>query len=69
MARRNHPLVAWWFGMRRTEDGHGAYCYVCDTMIITCAPASQISRRARAAIDAHRTEHWPAARAYRRRAK
>lgn len=58
-AQLRHPGVRWWWGARLRPAGFGAYCYLCETLIVTWARAYPITRTAQAAILAHRDQaHW-----------
>ena len=56
-ARLRHPTVAWWWGKRRTEDGPGAWCYLCDQLIVSFALRWPMPKQAVAAVASHRLFH------------
>lgn len=54
-ARRRRATIAWWWGKRGYDRAYGAYCYLCDTMIVTWARRWPMTDKARAAVMQHRT--------------
>lgn len=55
-AQLRHPGVRWWWGARQTPAGFGAYCYLCDALVVTWARAYPMTRTAQAAVLAHRDQ-------------
>lgn len=62
LARRQHPSVAWWWGVRRAEGRMSAWCYVCSGPILFGALNARITDDQQAEILAHRATHWEQAR-------
>lgn len=58
LARRQHPTVAWWWGVRKHEGVMCAWCYVCNTKIVDGALNVGITEAQTDAIEAHKREHW-----------
>lgn len=58
LARERGRLVAWWWGVRKIDGVMCAYCYVCDTVIVTGSLNVAISVGAQNVIEEHRTSHW-----------
>lgn len=58
-------MVGWWFGVRRTDGVMGAYCYVCDSVIVAGALNVGITDAQRSAVNEHRAGHWGEIRAAR----
>lgn len=56
-ARTNHMLCAWWWGRRKMETEHGAYCYICDGMIATFDSKWPIPQRVKNEVQKHKLEH------------
>lgn len=56
-ARRRHPTVRWWWGQRMTPGGNGAYCYVCDELLVTWQRSRPMTLAARTAVAFHRLHH------------
>ena len=56
-ARRRHPTVVWWWGMRDRDHGFGAWCYICERMLVTWARRWPMTVRAGAVVDEHRARH------------
>lgn len=46
-----------WAGMPQVERQHGAWCYLCHAPIVTWSSRWPMTKRARAAIAAHRRDH------------
>ena len=65
IAKRRHPLILWWFGIRKVNDQTCAYCYVCDQVIVIAALNAHISQSAVDQINEHRASHWGLVRDYR----
>lgn len=57
LARRTHPGVRHWWGRRWHEGRHGAYCYLCDSLITTWDGRHPITAGARAMVSVHRLHH------------
>ncbi len=54
---KKHPLCHWWWGRRIMGYKTGAYCYLCDKMIVTWDGKYPIPVKARKAIMEHRRNH------------
>lgn len=62
LARLSRPAVRWWWGERKREGGRGAYCYLCDRMVVTWDTRFPITEQARRTITTHRDRvHVPGA--------
>lgn len=57
LARRTHPTVSWWWGMRKVGNDFGAYCYLHDAMVVTWNRRYPMTLKAKVAIGNHRAEH------------
>jgi hypothetical protein len=53
-ARLAHRAVLWWWGERKIDGAAGAYCYLCDAMIVTWDTRWPMTREAEQAILEHR---------------
>lgn len=49
--------ITWWWSPRRTRDGNGALCYVCDDLIATFDVARPVTPPVRIAVMEHRARH------------
>lgn len=57
-ARLRHDRIRWWWGQRIIDGSNGAYCYLCDRLIVTWQRSRPITLQAIAAILEHRSwEH------------
>lgn len=57
LARANHPTVAWWHGRRMTPAAFGAYCYVCNSLIVSWSRRWPITNKAKGEIETHKMFH------------
>ena len=61
-AKLRHPAARWWWGARLIDGQHGAYCYLCELLIVTWHRHYPMTDQARRAILEHRDRlHAPAA--------
>lgn len=60
-AMRTRKGVQWWWQPRRSKDGNGALCYVCDELICTFDVARPVTPPVRVAVMEHRAQHIIAA--------
>lgn len=51
------PAVRWWWGIRRGEDGAGAYCYVCSGYLRTYDVGRGVTGPVRRCVMEHRHQH------------
>lgn len=56
-ARLRHDRIRWWWGERRLDGWHGAWCYLCDRAIVSWDTRYPITNEARATILAARDWH------------
>lgn len=56
-ARLRHDRIRWWWGERKLNEWHGAYCYLCDRPITEWDTRYPITESARADILDHRDGH------------
>lgn len=57
LAQKTHPLAKWWWGQRAMPEGYGAFCFVCDTALVTWARVYPITAMAKQTVMGHRAEH------------
>lgn len=56
-AKNNRRTVSWWWNPRRTGDGYGAMCYVCQRLIVPFDASRPVTPPVRVAVMEHRAAH------------
>ncbi len=57
LARRKHPTVAWWWGIRPRQSQRHAQCYVCDEIMSSWSSGAQVPGKVVHDIKGHKRDH------------